>query len=275
MNINKVFNNYKILFLAFVILGLANFFSNKSEKPYFHVSKQESSINFNEQLLVKFNLGLKRMMSATLWISTILESDVDHYKGRDLNSWMFLRFHSISMLDPNFYENYYFGGTYLSIVKDDIPGANIIYEKGLNLFPNDFELLKSAGFHFYFEANDQVKAFPVYQKLQKLDPNDPLISATLSRMVAANGNLQDAFDILSALQKNHNQETLVGEKIFNFRYAIRAELDLSCLNSKLKGCQTLDLDGNPYIKNEKEFVAKKAWRPYRPKKKLSTSTGEH
>ena len=275
MNINKVFNNYKILFLAFMVLFFANYFNKKSEKPFFYVSKQENSINFNEKLLFKFNLGLKRMMSATLWISTILESDIDHYKGKDFNSWMFLRFNSISILDPNFYENYLFGGTYLSIVKDDLPGASIIYEKGLNLFPDDFELLKSAGFHFYFEANDQVKAFPIYKKLQKLAPQNPQFSTTLTRMIAAEGNLQDAFDILTELQKKHEKESLVGEKIFNFRYSIRAELDLSCLNSKQKGCNSLDLEGNPYIKNEKEFFAAKRWKPYRPKKKLTISTDEH
>jgi tetratricopeptide (TPR) repeat protein len=275
MNINKIFNNYKILFLAIVVLILANYFNSKSPKPFFQISKQESSINFNEKLLYRFNFGLKRLMSATLWISTIQESDIDHYKRKDLNSWMFLRFNSISILDPNFYENYLFGGTYLSIVKDDIPGASIIYKKGLALFPDDYELLKSAGFHFYFEANDQTSAYPIYKKLQKLAPKNPQFSTVLSRMIAAEGNLQDAFDILTELQNSHEQHSLVGEKIFNFRYAIKAEIDLSCLNSKQKGCQNIDLDGNPYIKNEKEFVAVKKWKPYRPKKKLSISTDEH
>jgi tetratricopeptide (TPR) repeat protein len=265
MNINKVFNNFKILFLAFLVLLLANFYNGKSERPYFQISKQESTLNFNQQLLLKFNLGLKRLMSASLWISTILESDIDHYKGKDHNSWMFLRFNSISMVDPNFYENYLFGGTYLSIVKDDLPGASTIYHKGLKIFPNDFELLKSAGFHFYFEANDKKSAFPIYQKLKELSPNNPYIIATLSRMVAAKGNLQDALDILNQLQLSHQADTDIGKKIYNFRYAIRAELDLQCLNSNQVGCKSTDLDGNAYIKKGNLFAAAKVWIPYRPK----------
>ena len=265
MNINKVFDNFKILFIAFSALTIANSFNLKSERPYLQVSKQESSINFNEQLIAKFNLGLKRLMAASLWISTILESDIEHYKGKDLNSWMFLRFNSISILDPQFYENYVFGGTYLSIVKDDIVGASIIYKKGLELFPYDFELLKSAGFHFYFEANDKEQAFPIYQKLKKLRPDNPYFTATLSRMIAAEGNLEDALEILTELQSKHSLDSLVGSKIFGFRYAIRAELDLACLNSAAKGCRTHDLSGNAYIKKSSGFVAAKNWTPYRPK----------
>ena len=266
MNINKVLNNFKVLFLAFIVLGLANFFSNKNEKPFFQVSKQESSLNFNEQLLLKFNLGLKRMISATLWISTILESDIDHYKSRDLNSWMFLRFNSISIIDPNFYENYVFGGPYLSIVKDDISGASIIYKKGLKLFPSDFELLKAAGFHFYFEANDKGVAYPIYKKLKELAPSNPYYSATLTRMMAAEGNLVDALDILNELQQKHSTDTMVGEKIHRFRYSIRAELDLTCLNSKSTKCNTTDLEGTPYLRTAKGFIAAREWTPYRPTK---------
>jgi tetratricopeptide (TPR) repeat protein len=267
MNINKVFDNYKILFLAFVALLIANSFSFKSERPYLQISKQESSLNFNEQLLSRFNLGLKRMLSATLWISTILESDVEHYKGKDLNSWMFLRFNSISILDPNFYENYVFGGSYLSIVKDDIVGASIIYNKGLELFPDDYELLKSAGFHFYFEANDKKTAYPIYKKLKELNPNNPTFSTTFARMMAAEGNLEDALATLDEFQLKHSLDSVIGEKIFNFRYAIRAELDLQCLNSGASGCKTHDLEGNPYFKKNEQYVALKAWTPYRPKNK--------
>ncbi len=267
MKIGKVFENSKILLLAFFVLGLANFFGTKRDRPYFFISKQNSSINFNEKLILRFNLGLKRFLSSTLWISTILESDIDHYSSKDLNSWMFLRFNAIGTIDPLFYENYAFGGPYLSIVKDDLPGASYIFRKGLGFFPEDFNLLKSAGFHFYFEVGDPKTAYPLYKKLVKLAPFDPLISGVIARMEAAKGNLLDAFNMLNEMQKKFDLSTFVGKKIFEHRYAIKAELDLDCLNRKKLNCQRLDLEGNPYVYTSRGFLALKVWSPYRPKGK--------
>jgi len=67
-----------------------------NEKPMMYISKQDQTINFDSTLYRYFNLGLKRLLSSTLWVSTIIESDIEHYKQKDLNSWMYLRFNIIS-----------------------------------------------------------------------------------------------------------------------------------------------------------------------------------
>ena len=63
------------------------------------------------------------MISSLLWTHTLLFSDYEHYKNDDLDSWMYLRFNTITDLDPRMYEAYNYGGQYLSIVKDDVFGA--------------------------------------------------------------------------------------------------------------------------------------------------------
>ena len=92
--------------LLYLIMGAALVsswhISQKIEKPALFVSKQQSSFNVDNKFWSNFHFGQKRLISSLYWIATILESDHEHYKGKNLNSWMFLRFNTISGLEPNF-----------------------------------------------------------------------------------------------------------------------------------------------------------------------------
>lgn len=259
------FNRYYFAVAAPVFFLIAYNINQNLNKPHIVISKQDESLNLNDEMLQKFNLGFKRLESSLLWISTILESDIDHYKKKDLNSWMFRRFNSISKLDPKFYENYAFGGVYLSIIKDDIEGASILYHKGLSIYPDDYSLLKNASFHFYFEAKDLETSYSLFKRLEKFPNDSPFTKLTLSKLEANNGNLSDAFFMLSEYQKKHPPETMIGKKIYDYRYSVKAEIDLECLNGHQENCFKYDLDNNPYLKINHRYQAVKPWAPYRPK----------
>lgn len=263
--------NYFFLALIPALFGTSYIINNKLIKPPIVISKQNQIWSLNNKMILKFNLGFKRLESSLLWISTILESDIEHYRSKDLNSWMFQRFNSISELEPKFYENYAFGGPYLSIIKDDITGASFLYKKGLSHFPDDYNLLKNAGFHFYFEAADYNEARPIYKKLKTFPLTSPAVINTLSRIEASDGNLNDAFELLSDLQQKYDRSGLIGEKIYQQRYAIKSEIDLKCLNEHKQNCQHTDLDNVPYLRSGIFFQASKKWIPYRIKKKPASN----
>lgn len=265
MKIGIFFKDRMLLLFAVAFLSASFFINQQNEKPLLFVPKQESTLNFNNSLLLHFNLGLKRIISSSLWISTILESDIEHYKAKDLNSWMFLRFNTISLLEPEFYENYAFGGPYLSIIKDDLEGASNLYKKGLTNYPQDYDLLKNASFHFYFEVKDLNTAYPFLQRLNSIPGKSPALVGALTRLQAEKGNLTDAMLMLDDLQKTYSPNSMFGKKIYEYRYSIKAEIDLTCLNSNSKSCSFTDLDGRPYLKNSDGFFAQKKWIPYRPK----------
>jgi hypothetical protein len=259
------FKNHVLLFFTVVFLSVSIVANKSNEKPFLFISKQDSSLNFNNTLLTYFNLGLKRIISSSLWISTILESDIDHYKRRDLNSWMYLRFNTISNLEPEFYENYSFGAPYLSIIKDDLEGASLLYKKGIHQFPEDYDLLKNAAYHFYFEVREMNLAYELLKKINKTPNKSPTMTGALARLQAQNGNLNEAFLILLDMQKKFPPDSAIGKKLSEYLYSIKAELDLNCLNSDVKNCSTLDYERNPYIKTANGFVAPRKWLPYRPK----------
>lgn len=255
--------NYYLLVLALLLFLGAVRINKELDKPLVVLSKQDETWNLNDEMVQKFNLGFKRLESSFLWISTILESDIEHYKEKNLNSWMFRRFNSISKLEPKFYENYIFGGMYLSIIKDDTYGAGILYKKGLLIYPNDYTLLKDAAYHFHFESKDLETSYILFKRLSGFPNEKFLPQFTLSKIEAQNGNLNQAFFILSEFQKRYLKDTFVGKKIYEYRYSLKAEIDLNCLNHNERNCSRYDLDNRPYQVHGKKYYASKAWVPYR------------
>lgn len=270
MNLSKFLHRNSLLLISLFLLTLSFGVSRKVEKPFVFISKQEGSINFNDKLLKRFNLGLKRLLSSSLWISTILESDIDHYKNKDLNSWMFLRFKSISELEPLFYENYAFGGPYLSIIKDDLEGASSIYNTGLSYYPQDYKLLRDAGFHFYFEVGDLIRSYEIYSSLKNHPKTSIQIHSTLARLESNKGNLPTAFELLlSKYNEQPDKESFFAKKLRQNLYAIKAEIDTTCLNTipRVEICSVRDLDNENYFIHEGKYLARKVWVPFRVKGK--------
>jgi hypothetical protein len=262
----KTLKNYSSFGIAFFLLMTSMKFNNSFYKPFIVIQKQNEAWNLNSNMLLNYNLGFKRLISSFLWVSTILESDIEHYKQRDLNSWMFLRFNTISLLEPRFYENYSFGGIYLSIIKDDLDGASIIYNKGLSLYPSDLHLLKDASFHFFYEARDFDRAFQITQAFKRLYPASISMLGMITKLEAEKGSLTSALETLNEYQKSYLPGTLVGDKIFQNRYALRAEIDLNCLNHQEENkCSLIDLNNRPYIKTNLSYRAQNEWKPYRRK----------
>lgn len=253
------------LLTAVIVVTLfigAHAISLRSEKPPLFISKQQSTVNLNNDILSYINLGQKRLISSILWIATILESDHEHYKNKDLNSWMFLRFNTISLLEPQFREVYSFGGPYLSIIKDDLEGASYIYRRGLKYYPNDHSILSNAGFHFYFEVGDDQESEPIFERLLNHKKSPPWILTTLTKIKAGKGNKTDALIFLNEYQDKFSSHKLLAEKIYEYRYALKAEIDLECLNSKkFKECSLKDLDNNPYRIVNGIYISNKNYPP--------------
>jgi hypothetical protein len=254
------------LFVALALFYSAFELSRLNSKPIIFISKQDATWNINNKMLMNFNLGLKRLESSFLWTSTILESDIEHYKNKDLNSWMYLRFNSIAELEPNFYENYSFGSVYLSIVKDDIAGANIMFNKGLEKYPNDYKLLRDASYHFSFEAKDYKQAFYLTQRIKKLYPDKFHLMGLITKLEAEYISPEQALASLNEYQKIHPPGNFFGDHIYQNRYSLKAEIDLECLNIlKKTNCDLYDLANKPYLKTKNGYIAQQPWKKYRKK----------
>lgn len=260
--------SYRLLlasaFFFIVALGLHSL----TKKPTLYIPKQESAVNVKTDFIKFFSMGNKRMLSDLIWVQTLMESDQDHYKKKDLNNWMYLRFASISELDPKFYQNYLYGGQFLSIIKDDLQGASIIFEKGLKLFPNDYDLNYYSGLMYYFEIGDAAKGLSRLEKILH-DPRTPsFFPSIINKLKLETG--EDLETIFQLVSYNWEQTTdpVLKTKLEKDLYSIKAEIDLICLNNNREGCSFTDQEGVSYIRHSNgTYFAPKAFSLYRIRKR--------
>ncbi len=172
-----------ILFLfASLFFCTSLYFSHNLQIYRPRVDLQKEEYNFNEKTEV-FNFGQKRALSSLIWVKTIIDADLEHYQKQDLKSWLFLRFKTILNLDPLFLEAYRFGGLYLSVAKDDIKGATVIFDRGLAEYPDDYIINLYAGYHFYLEDKNYKKALTCFKKVIKNPEANPLIHALVASIM--------------------------------------------------------------------------------------------
>ncbi len=262
----KLKDSFTLLLSISLLIG-AGFLNEALIKPELNIRKQESAVNINSDFIKFLNAGHSRLISDLLWIVTLLESDHEHYQQKDLNSWMYLRFKTIMTLDPLFLQNYQFGGKYLSIVKDDIYGAKEIFDKGLSIYPNNYELLFNAAYLYGFELQDDKVAYELYLKVASFPQAPPYIKTLAYKLkFESTQNLEFALQFLKDSYKVEKDQYLK-EKMLKDMYAIRAQIDLKCLNEGNSNCNLYDMDGNKYIRSNGKFIAPKAFVKYGIKRK--------
>lgn len=267
---SRLGNSNFLIFIAALFFTNAIYLHQKNVKPIFDIEMQDRALNINKNLLKILAIGNKRTISNVLWVQTLLESDSAHYNNQDRQNWMYLRFDTISELDPLFYHNYLWGGMYLSIVKNDMNGAADIFNKGLIYYPDDYELNYRQGFNYYFEMGEFEKGLKYLEKIAD-HPQTPLsIKLIINKLrfeTTANHDL--ALNYLWHNIQREKDEVLLKKLITDF-YALKAERDLNCLNDKKENCDYLDAEGKRYIKTAEGWKAPKEFVPYRihlPKKK--------
>ena len=256
---------------CFLVAGIIH---HNVKKPLISLNKQDTAINVNKDILIFMSAGNKRLLADALWIQTLLESDIDHYSKSDMKNWMYLRFQSIASLDPLFYQNYIWGGQYLSIIKDDLQGAVSLLEEGLKVYPDDYRLNYLAGFTYYHELGDYDKGIKYLEKIMN-HPQTPFYIKTLIIKM----RVEKGFNIDSSLgliknQIEQTQEENLKLKLSRDFYSLKAERDLKCLNAIRINCELSDAEGRPYIKNGNTYYSPRSFVPYRLKKKGDFSQAE-
>lgn len=261
------FKDHAILYVALAFFLIAGILNQKTPRPQLVLSKQDTAININKNFLVFLSAGNKRFITDLLWVQTLLESDMEHYTGKDLNSWMYVRFNTISELDPMFYQNYLWGGQYLAIVKDDLYGAVALMEKGVKIFPDSYRLNYNLGFTYYFELNEYEKGLIYLDKI-KTHPKAPsFISSLVVKLKMEVGfNYDSALALIFDLMTNSKDKNLVDKLTRDF-HALKSERDLICLNKKKTNCEMKDAYGIPYIQIAGKYHSQTPFIPYRLKKK--------
>lgn len=274
MRRNDFFRNNLLLAVGVLAFVTAGFLNQNHPMPRLKLSKQDTALNINKDLLIFLSAGNRRFLTDLLWVQTLIESDLDHYEGEDLNSWMYLRFKTIAVLDPLFYQNYLWGGQYLSIVKDDLRGAVSLMEEGIRHYPDDYRLNYNLGFTYYFELGDYQRGIQYMDKIKNHPKAPPFIASTVLKMKVELGfDPNTVLSLIYDLMTSTKDEALRDKLSADF-YALKAERDLKCLNGGQAGCEALDANGKPYVLIYGKFHSQSAFVPYRLKRKGDSKKSE-
>ena len=267
------FSKDSLLLSTGVVTFLAGCFLNHHiSKPDLELSKQDTAININNNLLTYISAGNKRLLTDLIWVQTLIESDIEHYKKRDLNSWLFLRFNSIATLDPKFYENYFWGGQFLAIVKDDLEGADYLYDLGIQQYPDDYRLNYNAAFLNYYELGDVKKGAQYLEKIVHHPKAPTFLESILNKLKVESGIAPD--EVFRLVEHNYNttKDQALKERLLKDLYAIKAEIDLRCLNNRGLDCDDKDIEGSAYVFRNGKYYSQKPFSRYQTKKRESNST---
>gem|GEM_PF-4882268 len=152
-------------------------------------------------------MGFNKFFSSAMWINTLLDTDLSHYEGSDLKSWMYLRFNAMTDLDPHFLEAYRFGSLYLSVVKDDILGATKLFQKGLGYFPNDYKLNLYGAYHSLYENKDEKTAINRLSRIRTKLTRSPFVLAILYSLRAK--EVSSSEELESTVVKKIQEDPLI------------------------------------------------------------------
>ena len=251
---NKDTAQFIALILFFLVIVFI-FQSSRPQKRSVTISKEEMNYTLDPEVFSILSLGNQKLFSSYLWMTTLLFSDHEHVKDSK-NSWMYHRFNLISFLNPYFYENYKYGGLYLSIIKDDLIGAEAIYKRGLEKFNNDEFLLWNRAFNLCMEMKRCDQAMPLFESLDKIGSTTyPLAGRIAAKIKAGLGFEEEAFNSLLSTY-NKMSEGVIKKNTFKTLYILRAKIDLKCLNEKKKlDCNQFDIEGNPYKRARGKYVS--------------------
>jgi hypothetical protein len=116
------------------------------------------------------------------------------------SSWGFKMLDAVTKLDPLFKMPYMAGAMALSVLVEDYKGASVIFERGLEAYPDDWQLNYRAAYHFLFDVSDMAKAARLLE--QASDRGGPVwLKSLAARLYSKTGQLELGLVTLLAYRK--------------------------------------------------------------------------
>lgn len=152
---------------------------------------QENSptfLNPPPEYIERFGFGFEEALADSFWLRWIQDSstcqtyekekasvpvheDKGQYKDPRHkicdNSWSFKMLDAVTKLAPRFKMPYEAGGIYLSVLVEDYKGAKVIFDRGVENYPDDWHILYRAAYYYLFDNQDFKKAAELMERAGK------------------------------------------------------------------------------------------------------------
>jgi tetratricopeptide (TPR) repeat protein len=168
-------------------------------------SNHHGKMMIEGDLLSHMVFGFTDVSADFLWLRVIQDIDykeTEHVQG----GWVYQVLDAITTLDQRYQMVYRQGLTVLSIIIRDKAGAAKLYERGVKVFPGNWEIAYRAGYHFLHEVKDCKRA-AYFFKIAADDGAPAWLHALSSRLYAKAGQYEIARTILlDALERSEDEK---------------------------------------------------------------------
>src|SRR5690606_18648993 len=129
-----------------------------------------------------FTFGFNESMGDSYWVRILQDFNVCIYPKAPEDAprtgvnrtphceldWVYHMLEVTTELIPRFFPAYSVGGSFLSVVVDDVKGATRILEKGVSRFPDNWYIHYQAATHYMVEDGDKLRAAYLYDQAVKM-----------------------------------------------------------------------------------------------------------
>lgn len=179
-----------------------------------------------------FHFGFNESMADSFWLRWIQDSDYCQVYGKEAEkveskedrsefaysprhkncdgSWAYKMLDLVTRLAPKFLMPYTAGAITLSVLIEDFEGASRIFERGLEEYPNDWQLAYRASYHYLFDRKDFPRAAALLNKAQSLG-GPAWLSSLASRLYSKSGQLELGLSTLTVYRETLSDEKTIKE----------------------------------------------------------------
>lgn len=230
--------------VVFEILKNKNFDANKIKQTLMPIADKTTSLltdasvkqpaNKKERYLffappaevIHFTLGYQDVLADSFWLRFLQDSDTCEQSlapvgasrvgvGHTANCNQGWGYHMLDVIfeaAPRWKYPAAVGPMMLSVIIDDIEGATLAFKKSVRNYPNDWQILFRAGYHFLNETNEHELAAKYFDDAGKLGAPD-WVHSLAARLYSENGRLAIArvvlIDALKRVPEGVNRNKII------------------------------------------------------------------
>ena len=161
-----------------ILLGLFSFaliiISNSMLAQH---DRKSQDLNFSPPPEIEhLHFGYREVLADAFWLRVIQDNDYcEAHEAEKVckgNGWVSKVVYAISLLSPHYRLPVYVGALSLSIIVKDQPGASKIFDRAVELFPEDWPILYAAAYQAMIEEKNKEKAGHLLERAGKYGAPD-------------------------------------------------------------------------------------------------------
>lgn len=216
---------------------------------YIRQKSQETYLNPPPKYMEWFHFGFRESMADSLWLRWIQDADFCQVYGTSItnlngteaakanptdltinprhricdNSWAFKMLDAITRLAPKFKMPYLAGSILLAVLIEDYKGADVLFDRAVEQFPNDWQILYRASYHKLFDNHEYKAGADLLLKASQLGA-PPWLKMLAARSYSRAGQAEFGIKILEDLKKTLKEKAQI-ESVDKRIAEIRQRLD--------------------------------------------------